>query len=443
MSRSLPARSIAWVLGLMAATGIAAVTTLVIGIRFLRSEAHAISQLESFRQQPSVPRFPNFQAMSAGSMKIGSTPASEAWNRVFAQLSSPYCSSQIANLETTPSDDPKDVEWSMQNRVGRIQRYPQAWEIEPELLAVFIARQEDLLKEIHRLCDSDTSMASAKSVGRGMMDVSKLVYLECMQAIRERQPESFQRALRTLEILGNSSDSNASGLPWDGARNWWCSAIHCGLDAEMIDREQRTALIEKLRVQPDWIARAHEWELVTTWKTIEQEVWDRQGNLSLSGTYMPNRPNRPYSQLWNSWSQMIQSNEDHLKMNTRGMLYTAEDFQQSALIRLAILEYIELHQRVPEDLSALTEIGIQPNDWNMRSYPPETNRYVVYRPRLRAFHYSADKPDCKHAFLDPHRSNLAPQGLMYLPQRVQFQVPNPTQDARPSDKPGTETPIGE
>jgi hypothetical protein len=406
MSYANPQRkSLPWIHGWFWITLLAFGSMLFLALQFVWKEVAANAKLQSFRAAPVVANVPEFEALDLASWldQHASKKTTQDWLDVLLMLRSPYIHSQIQTLLTLPSDELPDEKWRKEAFDRREQGALVGWMTQPDLLKKFIDENRGLIDRLHSLCE-DEELVYLPVLANGskttLPDLPgsptyQLVFLACEQAIREQDSVAVGRCIQTLERLHTKFHYPVYGIAlWSTqTRIWWYAAIHKALNAERFDRADRQSLLKKLLNASDPLDEIKRTGLVSRWqKSVEQAEQVRRGEKPWQETDLP-------SIRWNTWSEDKATYRNAIGIDPKyfGWLAAWEDYRDSVVVRLAILEYIDRNQKTPERLSQLTSIGLTERDWTMQSKQP-------YSPKSTLLEFSyAQTSNGQGATLDLHR----------------------------------------
>jgi hypothetical protein len=381
MSYANPQRkSLPWIHGWFWITLLAFGSMLFLALQFVWKEVAASAKLQSFRAAPVVANAPEFAALDLAAWlnQHASKKATQDWLDVHLILRSPYIHSQIQTLLTLPSDELPDEKWRKEAFDMREQGALVGWMTQPELLKKFIDENRGLIDRLYSLCE-DEELVYLPLLSNGtrtllpdILDSStyQLIFLACEQAIREQDSVAVGRCIQTLERLHTKFHYPVYGIArWSTLTNmWWYAAIHKALDAEYIDRADRQALLKRLLDASDPIEETLRTGLVSRWQKSEEQaeqVW--KGEKPWQQTDLP-------SVRWNAWSEDKATYRNAIWNDPTAFGWAAawEDYRDSVVVRLAILEYVDRNQKTPESLSQLTSIGLTERDWTTQWKRPYT-----------------------------------------------------------------------
>ncbi len=278
----------------------------------------------------------------------------EEWGRVFNALNGPFIENQLANLQMRPSDDPNDLRWVQENSHGPTP-IRQVWQVHPELLHDFLETIHPLIEEIHRLCRDPEVVfipvndeADAFPDPRNPYRAAQVMVLVCEDAILRSDRVALDRGLRTLRALdGNFSyPSEQMAVQSAVVRTLFAGELHRGLDANLIDPEEWSVWLDRLKSDSDLV------DLVR-----RCEIFNRSRTLSGNVTSIP---------IWKPTSVKLLLLKESASAPPSAMnpqLLQMQDYCQSAMVRLALLLFHRENDHLPTKLDELPPAMITPWDW--------------------------------------------------------------------------------
>jgi len=347
--RSLPW----WHLGLQLATLLSALAIVAITVRFARNEWLAVQSLrEFFSQQPDK------VSVGIPNKALGSNPSREAaelQGRIADESRSPYLQAQIHNLLLVASDEPDDLWWKQQAKERGERGDFVGWETNPEMLTRFVEEQRSLLTMIHRWCDNDDPAAFPPHYQLGL--VSRLLYLECEDAIQRSDAEQVLQSMRSLGHL-SAKFKNYTVLYRNDqfSQSIYCFAIHRALDAQLLPPSNWESIQDQLRgelIELETNQQFAKMEIIAASKKDFEQCVD------LKSLWTQSLP----SINWQRLKSLPVDWEGNRRNFFRDWLSLPMQYSQSVILRLAALRCIDTTGSLPEQASDLNYYGATAAVW--------------------------------------------------------------------------------
>jgi len=342
-----------WHLGLQLATLLSALAIVAITVRFARNEWLAVQSLrEFFSQQPDKVSvgIPNKALGSNLSRDSG-----ELQGRIADEARSPYLQAQIHNLLLVASDEPEDLWWKRQELERGERGEFVGWETNPEMLARFIEEQRQLLTSIHRWCDDNEPALFPSNQELGV--ISRLLYLECEDAIQRSDPERVLQSIHSLGRLSLKFERFTETFAIDQfAQSIYCVALHRVLDKQLLPRSEWELIQEQLRKSLYGFEKYHLFQQTQRVTAIKK---DFDACVDLGSLWTHVLPSINWKRLHAKQTGSFKNEWDGFP----GWFALPGRYAQSVILRLAVLRFIEATGKLPEQESELDPYGATAAVW--------------------------------------------------------------------------------
>ena len=337
--------------------------------RFLQGEFEAQRTLANYQREVDntfVGPLSEGDTITQFMQKRTSNKDTQAWIELNAELRNTYFKTQISNLMALPDTDtpinyqdpygsavsPRDtaagVEATTGERAAGVNPTQVAWKLYPELVRKFVSENEALINRIELLCKDDTLVYlpvvdhGRKSLfGYFNENCRDLLFFGLVQAIADRNEVRVANRLRAMDHLTHKFDY--LGLGRASIAQELIAGLHLALDANLLSQEVRNY----------WDGRVSESgsdELYNKVTRQSQRVMELERLIvQVPGNVLP-------SLLSGVLSDTVLRNTG----NTRTDYWRGyqQRLRESIQTRLAILAFIDKTQRLPKDLSEVSEAGI-------------------------------------------------------------------------------------
>lgn len=398
-----------------------------LGIRFVWNEWSAHRELQSRRAQAVAENKPEFAAMNdlhGWLAKNASRQQGQTWLDLNLELSSPYIVSQVGNLLLRLSDEQEDLfldsTWERTSM-----SVPQiAWRWKPELLKDFVQEQQPLLNRLHAfastpgLVDQPVQSNGARTQLPNVVHAAtvQLLYLECEQAIRDRDSEKVMHCLDAMKRLRSKFAYPIYALVALGCQQelWRLAAIHDALNAEQLDAPMRQQLLGSLLGEPNLIVEAERTSQVTAlFARLEEERKVEEGQERWKESMLPSAR----LDHWPHSTSSTASQSDSAIMRwALDALMAWEHYRDATVVRLGIMVYLDRNQKLPESLADLSSVGVGPMDWRVEFMKSRSS----LQPLAAEFKWEREGEMRGALWLKRIQSTLAMPPEIPLPERIEF-----------------------
>lgn len=354
-----------WMIGLMAISGltlIAAGTLVASAWSVERAAQEELNRLESETSESWKEVLGEDRSIEGWMEKRTSKEDSQEWMELFAELSNPYWRAQLRSLltigEVVPTQEEQPIAATHETELEgqpiaeapKGQSSSTAWIRYPDLVQRFVGEHKELITRIERLCDSDR-MVYLPLVDRGggtvldlnIASASQLLFLGLVQAVAERDPPKVAKRLEVLDRLWRKFDYWGY-LPY---RTDLITGLHLAMDHQMLRGEDRGAWIDRIDAGDRSVLEA----MVAQQRVADFERFRRE----VPAGFVPSLKLSIYRELFQRDTYRMADNLMNNPNSQNAMLRARND---GAKVRLALLEFVDRKQRVPNDLMELSTLGL-------------------------------------------------------------------------------------
>lgn len=354
-----------WMISLMAITVLTLIAAGTIAARAWSVERAAQEELHRLETETSESWktvLGSEQSIEDWIEKRTSKQDSQEWMKLFAELSNPYWRAQLRSLLTIGDPVPSQEEERTTtineaelegNPIADVSKDPSprvAWKRYPDLVQRFVGEHEELVGRIERLCGSD-QLVYIPLVDRGegtLLDVniasaSQLLFLGVVQAVAERDPPKVAKRLEVLDRLWRKFDYWGY-LPYF---TYFITGLHLAMDHQMLRKDDRHVWIDRIDAYDSQVLEA----MVAVQRRSDFERFRKE----VPAGFVPSLRLSIYRSIFQRDTYRMADTLLHNLNSQNAMLRVRHD---GAKVRLALLEFIDRNQRVPNDLMELSTLGM-------------------------------------------------------------------------------------
>jgi hypothetical protein len=341
-----------------------------------REAQQELNRLEAETSESWKERLGTERSIGEWLEKRTSKDDSQEWMEVFAELSNPYWMAQLRTLMTVGDPAPLQEEKAgvatndkelEQHPIADASKDPSpraAWMQYPDLVKQFVGEHQELIGRIERLCDSDQMVyIPLVDIGEetlfdlnGIPTASHLLFLGVVQAVADRELPAVVKRLEGLDRIWRKFDYWGY-MPY---RTDLIAGLHLAMDHQMLLGVDRRVWIDRVDAADGRLLEA----MVALQRRSDFERFREE----VPAGFLPSLRLSIYRSIF---QRDTYRRADTLMNNPNSQNAMLRARNDGAKVRLAVLEFMERNQRVPNDLMELSTLGLPLGKIQLEDFPYE------------------------------------------------------------------------